>query len=106
MKKFGYTEIKAEKVENQSKNLKVRWLITKESGAENFAMRLFEMKAGGHILFHSHNWEHEVFILEGEVLVFGGTEEKPFKAGEVIFVPANEMHQFKNSNENPVKDKA
>ncbi|MDG6223582.1 MAG: cupin domain-containing protein [Candidatus Bathyarchaeota archaeon] len=103
MKKFAYTEIKAEKVENQCKNLTVRWLITKQTGAENFAMRLFEMNAGGHTPFHSHQWEHEVFILEGEGLVVGGKEEKSFKAGDVIFVPANEMHQFKSNNENPVK---
>lgn len=103
MKKFAYTEIEAETVEKQSKNLKVRWLITKETGAENFAMRLFEMGSGGHTPLHSHDWEHEVFILEGEGLVVGGEEKKQLKAGEVIFVPANELHQFKNNSENPVK---
>ena len=103
MKKFAYTEIKAETVKKQSKNLKIRWLITKETGAQNFAMRLFEMEAGGHTPRHSHDWEHEVFILEGEGVVVGGTEEKKFQAGDVIFVPANEVHQFKNNTQNLVK---
>ena len=103
MEKFAYTEIEAEPVEKQSKNLKVRWLITKETGAENFAMRLFEMGSDGHTPLHSHDWEHEVFILEGEGLVVGGEEEKPFKAGDVIFVPANELHQFKNNSQTSVK---
>ena len=103
MKKFPYTEIKAQTIEKQSKNLKVRWLITKESGAENFAMRFFEMAVEGHTPHHSHDWEHEVFILEGKGLVVGGKEKKSFKAGEVIFVPANERHQFKNHSKKPVK---
>ena len=55
MKKFPYTEIKAETVEKQSKNLKVRWLITKETGAENFTMRLFDMDVGSHTPLHSHD---------------------------------------------------
>ena len=103
MKKFAYTEIEAETVEKQSKNLKVRWLITKETGAENFAMRLFEMGSDGHTPLHSHDWEHEVFIVEGGGLVVAGSEEKRFKTGDVIFVPANELHQFKNNNKNTVK---
>lgn len=103
MKKFPYTEIKAETVEKLSKNLKVRWLITKEIGAEKFAMRLFEMDVRGHTPLHSHDWEHEIFILEGEGLVVEGKKEKTFKAGDVIFVPANETHQFKNNSKKPVK---
>ena len=103
VKKFAYTEIEAETIEKQSKNLKVRWLITKEMGAENFAMRLFEMGSNGHTPLHSHDWEHEVFILEGEGVIVGGQEEKQFRANDVIFIPANELHQFKNNSKNPVK---
>ena len=103
MKKFAYTEIKAETIENQSKNLTVRWLITKETGAENFAMRLFEMGPGGHSPLHSHDWEHEAFILEGEGIIVGGKDEKSFKSGDVIFVPANETHQFKNNSKKTMK---
>jgi len=66
-------------------------------------MRLFEMDVGGHSLLHSHNWEHEVFILNGEDLVVCGQEEKRFKTGDVIFIAANEKHQFKNNSKKPVK---
>ena len=68
---FPYTDVEAKDAEGGSTKLKVRWLITKETGAENFAMRLFEMEAGGNSPLHSHNWEHEVFILEGEGTVVG-----------------------------------
>jgi quercetin dioxygenase-like cupin family protein len=56
--------------------VKVRWLITKEIGAENFAMRLFEIEPGGYTPLHSHPWEHEVFILEGEGVVIGENKER------------------------------
>ena len=103
MKTFHYTEVEAKDAEGGSTKLNVRWLITKETGAENFAMRLFEMEAGGHSPLHSHNWEHEVFILEGEGLVVGGKEERKFKAGDTLFIPSNEKHQLKNNSKNACK---
>ena len=103
MKIFPYTDVEAKDAEGGSSKLKVRWLITKETGAENFAMRLFEMEAGGHSPLHSHNWEHEVFILEGEGLVVGGKEERKFKAGDTLFIPSNEKHQLKNNSKKPCK---
>jgi quercetin dioxygenase-like cupin family protein len=103
MKIFPYKSIEAKDAEGGSTKLKVRWLITKETGAPNFAMRLFEMDAGGNSPLHSHNWEHEVFILEGEGVVVGGEEEKKFKAGDAIFIPANEKHQLKNTGKQQTK---
>jgi quercetin dioxygenase-like cupin family protein len=35
-------------------------------GAPNFVMRLFEIDPDGYSPFHTHAWEHEVFVLEGE----------------------------------------
>jgi quercetin dioxygenase-like cupin family protein len=103
MKIFHYQDVEAKDAEKGASKLRVRWLITKEMGAKNFAMRLFEMEPGGHSPFHSHPWEHEVFILEGEGLVVGEQEERKFKAGDVIFIPPNEKHQFKNNDEKIVK---
>jgi quercetin dioxygenase-like cupin family protein len=103
LKIFHYTDIEAKDAEGGSSKLKIRWLITKETGAKNFAMRLLEMEAGGHSPLHSHNWEHEVFILEGEGLVVGEEDEKNFKAGDFIFIPQNEKHQLKNTSKKAVK---
>ena len=103
MKIFPYTDVEAKDAEGGSSKLKVRWLITKETGAENFAMRLFEMEAGGNSPFHSHPWEHEVYILEGEGLVVSEEKEVKFKAGDVIFLPPNEKHQLRNNGEKSVK---
>ena len=80
-----------------AKDVEIRWLISKDDGAENFAMRMFELKPGGHTPLHTHPHEHEVFIIEGEgVLVFEGKEYK-FDAEDVIFVPGNKEHQFRNA---------
>lgn len=103
LKIVHYTDVTAEDAEEGASKLRVRWLITKEMGAENFAMRLFEMAAGGHSPYHNHPWEHEVFILEGEGLVVGEELERPFGTGDVIFIPQNEKHQFKNTGEKTVK---
>ena len=83
--------------------VKVRWLITKEMGAENFAMRLFEIEPGGYTPLHNHPWEHEVFILEGEGVVIGENKEIKFKEGYVVFIPPGEKHQFRNTCERVVK---
>jgi quercetin dioxygenase-like cupin family protein len=96
MKVFHYENAEAIDAEEGASKLKVRWLITKETGAENFVMRLFEMEPEGHSPFHAHPWEHEVFILDGKGYVVSEDGEVRFRSGDVIFVPPNEKHQFKN----------
>lgn len=103
MKIFNYRDVKAERTEEGAAKLKVRWLITKDIGAKNFAMRFFEMEPGGFSPLHDHPWEHEVFILQGQGLVVGGREERRFKEGDVIFIPANETHQLRNIDGKTVK---
>jgi len=103
VKIFQYKGVEAKDADEGASKLKVRWLITKDMGAENFAMRLFEMKPKGYTPFHNHPWEHEVFILEGEGLLVSEEREKKFRAGDVIFIPPNEKHQFTNNGEKTVK---
>ena len=96
-KALHYSEIKADKItERGAEETKVRWLITEDDGAENFAMRYFEMAPKGHSPHHSHKWEHEVFILSGKGLVFCGNQRKKVGPGYIVFIPPNVKHQFKN----------
>jgi len=74
-----------------------RVLIGKKEGAENFAMRLFTVGQGGSSASHSHPWEHEVYILTGKGKVRSGSGETPFTAGDFVFVPSGENHQFLNT---------
>jgi quercetin dioxygenase-like cupin family protein len=103
MKVFPYTDVEPETADSGAEKLKVRWLITKEMGAPNFVMRLFEVGKGGFSPFHAHSWEHEVFILEGEGSVTSERGPKKFKQGDIVFVLPNEKHQFKNEGKGVLK---
>ena len=97
-KVFRYDTVKNEEVTTEgASKTRIRWLITKEMGAPNFAMRVFEVEPKGFTPLHTHAWEHEIFILDGEGQLFDGEKATPFKAQEVIYVPPNERHQFKNT---------
>ncbi len=82
---------------------RVRWLIGAADGAPNFAMRQFEVAPGGHTPRHSHPYEHEVFILEGEGVVSEMDAEHRLKPGDVVYVKPNEVHQFRNTGNKPLK---
>jgi quercetin dioxygenase-like cupin family protein len=81
----------------------VRWLISENDGAPNFAMRQFTLAPGGHTPRHFHPYEHEVFVLEGEGVVIEGDTEHPLRAGDVVFVRPDEIHQFRNPGSVPLK---
>jgi len=104
MKHVHYTDVELETPKEEGiKDTKVRWLISKKDNAENFAMRLFEIKPGGYTPLHQHDWEHEVFILEGRGVTKDKIKEEAFKEGDVFFVPSMEWHQFKNTGNKTLK---
>ena len=101
MEIFNYSCIKEEVVEKDAKGTKVRWLISKERGARNYEMRIFEVS--GYTPFHRHNWEHEVYVLEGKGIVKSDDKEVGIKAGSVVFIMPNEFHQFINNGKEILK---
>jgi len=104
MKTVDYKEIAAEAVSfEDAKDVKVRWLISEKDKAPNFAMRLFEVAPGGYSPLHAHQWEHEVFILEGEGVATDGAKECQVKSGTVVYVAPEERHQFKNTGSDILK---
>ena len=60
-------------------------------------MRQFEVAPGGYTPKHSHPYEHEVFVLEGNGVVLEGDREHTLKPGDVVFVVPGEVHQFRNT---------
>ncbi len=44
-----------------------------------------------------------MFVLEGEGVVLEGEREHPLAAGDVIFVVPGEIHQFRNTGQQPLK---
>lgn len=104
MKVTDYHEVPLEAVEmEEAKNVKVRWLISDKDNAKNFAMRLFELESDGNTPFHAHDWEHEVFILEGEGEVKIDEKTYPIKKDSVVFVEPKQKHGFKNTGNSLLK---
>jgi len=81
----------------------VRWLVGEKDGAPTFAMRQFEVEPGGYTPRHQHSYEHEVFVLEGEGVVFEGDQQHVLKQGDVVLVKPDEVHQFRNTGDAPMK---
>lgn len=79
-----------------ARGVKVRYLLHKGVGAKRIQLRLFTLDVDGYTPLEKHEHEHEVFILRGKALVRGGEKEVAVKAGDVVFIPSNEEHQFKN----------
>jgi quercetin dioxygenase-like cupin family protein len=104
MKIINVSEVPLEKVEMDGANgCSYRVALSKRDGAPNFAMRIFEVAAGGHTPLHQHPYEHEVFIMEGQGTVWRDGQEVALKLGDVLLVPADEKHQFKNAGASVLK---
>ncbi|HML03096.1 MAG TPA: cupin domain-containing protein [Candidatus Bathyarchaeia archaeon] len=83
--------------------VKIRWLIKREEGAPNFAMRYFELEPEAKSPHHSHSWEHEVFILDGQCNVFCDGQEKTVREGYVVYIPPKSVHHFANIGESRLR---
>ncbi len=95
--KKHFTEVTEEKVDVAgAKNATIRWLIAKKDGADKFALRMFVLKKDGFTPEHSHNWEHEIFALEGEGMLATEEGDLPLKPGDFAYVPPMALHQFRN----------
>ncbi len=79
------------------KNCNIQWLLKTADGMPNFQMRRFTMGPGGIIPLHSHEWEHEVFVLSGKGELLNKDGGVPVEAGSVAYVDGVEPHGFKNT---------
>ncbi|MER3423151.1 MAG: hypothetical protein C4293_07905 [Nitrospiraceae bacterium] len=74
--------------------VQVREMITDRDGAPNFSLRVFDVQPGTSTPFHRHEWEHEVFILEGTGKIRSEGKETAFKPGDSVYIAPNELHCF------------
>ena len=82
---------------------RMRCLIGPDDGAPSFTMRQFEVAPGGNTPRHSHGYEHEVFVLEGEGIVLDSRGEHRLCPGTAVFIAPDEIHQFRNTGREPLK---
>jgi quercetin dioxygenase-like cupin family protein len=66
-------------------------------------MRQFEVAPGGHTPRHHHPYEHEIYVLEGEGEVLENDTPHPLHAGDVVLVKPDDVHQFRNVGDRPLK---
>jgi quercetin dioxygenase-like cupin family protein len=98
------SQITADKVDmDGAKDCRVQLAVTPRDGAPNFAMRVFEVAPGGHTPLHQHPYEHEIYVLDGQGTVWRDGQEVAIKPGDVLYIPADERHQFKNAAAQPFK---
>ncbi len=74
----------------------IQWLWSEADGAPNFALRLIEVQVGAATPYHTHPYEHEIFILNGQARLRGEGQEYPLSPGDTALVLPNEKHQIIN----------
>ena len=103
MKHVSFKEVELEEVNIEgAKGAKIRWLIGEKDGAPNFAKRMFEIAPGGHTPYHTHAFEHEVFVLAGEGKLVTEFGEKPMLPWDAILVDPDVWHNFVNVGDEPL----
>ena len=104
MKVVRYEQVEAATVDaDGAVGCRMRCLIGPDDAAPSFSMRHFEIASGGNTPKHSHAYEHEVFVLEGQGVVLEGNREHPISAGAAVYVPPNQLHQFRNTGTGTLK---
>jgi quercetin dioxygenase-like cupin family protein len=86
-----------------AEKVKMRLLLSEEDDAPNFRMRLFEVEKGGCSPYHTHNYEHEVLVLEGSGELIAKDKKYLLHSGSVAIILPNEEHQFKNTGDKAFK---
>jgi quercetin dioxygenase-like cupin family protein len=51
---------------------------------------------------HTHNWQHVVYIMEGEGTLVVDGKRHTVKEGDGIMVPGNSWHQWRNETDKPM----
>src|SRR3972149_11216869 len=86
MEVFRPEDVPAEEPESMP-GVKVRWVIDQKRGAQNSAMRIFEVAPGASTPHHDHWYEQEMYLLEGEGVMVGEAGEQRLEPGHVMWVP-------------------
>jgi len=72
-------------------------VLTEPNDAKRLAGISVILPAGEQVPYHYHAArESLIYIVSGEEIEKGETEEFPVKAGDVLFIPANEKHTIMN----------
>ena len=90
----SYKDVSPTTYEGVADGVQIREMITAQDGAPTFAMRVFDVTPGAATPYHTHGWEHEVYIISGSGRVRAEGTETAFKAGDSVYIAPNERHCF------------
>ena len=97
------TDVTAEEVKmEEAIGVSKRVLISEADGAPNFIMRRFTIEPGGHTPYHTHPWEHEVYVLSGSGQLRLSETSHELSAGTVVLVLPDKEHNFVNIGSGPL----
>lgn len=103
-KAIHYTEVPAQVFGDEAPGVTIRWVIDEpRDGAPNYALRIIEVAPGGHTPRHTHPYEHENFVVEGQGRVLIDDTWHDIGPGSVVFVPAGVLHTYENTGAEPFK---
>jgi quercetin dioxygenase-like cupin family protein len=73
--------------------------ISRADGTPSFSFRVFTIEPGGHTPYHTHDFEHLNYIIEGRgALVNEAGKENPVEQGDFALVLPGEKHQYRNTS--------
>ena len=104
MKARHYSEVRSIEIEMEgAEGVSKRVLAGPEEDVPNFVMRLFELAPGGRTPNHTHDWEHEVFVVEGQGHAESAEGDRPLGPGSAVYVAPGERHGFVNTGDSPMR---
>ncbi len=77
-----------------AKGVVTRIPISADDGAPSFTMRLFTIFPGGNTPYHSHDYEHEIFVINGRGALLSAEGRKAVAPGDAILILPGELHGF------------
>ncbi len=103
-KAIHYTDVPARTFGDEAPGVTIRWVIDEKiDGAPNYALRMIEVQSHGHTPKHTHPYEHENFVVDGQGRVLLEDEWHAVGPGSVVFVPADVLHCYENTGETPFR---
>jgi quercetin dioxygenase-like cupin family protein len=104
MKTGRETDVEAKPAEvDKARGVRMRVLMSEDDGAPTAVMRVFDVAPGGYTPFHTHEWEHMVYVLQGTGVVMESKREHPLETGTYVLVEPGEEHQFINRGDDVLR---
>lgn len=98
-----HTDVKIEEVRmDGATGVTKRVLVSEADGAPNFIMRQFILQPGGNTPYHTHDFEHVIYVLSGHGHARQSNGTADLGAGSVLLVLPNEEHGFVNTGNEPM----